>query len=292
MSKKYYETISLIEWIYIENENIIIQRDWSKYFDFEIKLISYNKDLLKDWIKYSFINNINSQLWDKVINSIKKSENEIFIKWLHLLLKNYTSFYDILTNKMIFGIDNKQEKMDFILNDRKYIINNWLTNRSINAWLKSYLQSFKYWLSKHLVLDLKINTLQFEISRKFNFKDFFLQNEALFDIDNDFYNTEQNSTSIKYLSWKLKEKDTQWNQIDIRTVENMIKSWEIQEKNIFRVDIVFDSESLVPKNKTKELVEELQTELNIISNDLDQNKRIYNFCFFERNEYLVFKIPN
>lgn len=254
MSKTYFKTISLIEWIYLDKEKILLQRDWSKYFDFEIKIAERN--IFEKWLlEYE---DDEQKKWKKI-----SKLNIEFIDWLKNILKNNYSIYDIVDSeniKYILGFD-------YILNDRIYwILNDEILLKSI-LW---YIISYNFSLKNSKTLNISLDDIK--VKRKFNFKSFFLQNEALFDANNDFFNTWQNSKKIRTLAWKLKETDENWKKIHLQTIENRIKTWEIKEEHIFRVDVNFDNKLLDLKDIK-----------------IEWNKE-YNFLFFERNDYLVFDV--
>lgn len=270
MTKTYFEKISLIEWIYLEDENLLLQRDWSKYFEFEILFLW--KDVLKQWMKEFFIENEKTKLDNDDIKELKKVYNSNFINWLNDLLKNHQDIYEIVNKQNFFDVLNPNIN---ILNERKYWFNenkssNYLIYKNdFNKLLTSYFLAFKYSIDKNIVFTINVNELEFCIFRKFNFKEFFIQNEVLFNPDNDFFHAWINP-KIKKILWKLKETDENWKKIELKTIENMIKTWKIKEEHIFRVDINFDNKLLDLKDIK-----------------IEWNKE-YNFLFYERNDYLVF----
>lgn len=277
MNKTYFKTISLIEWIYLDKEKILLQRDWSKYFDFEIIYLWEN--ILRVGIKKNLKKSESSDLIAKDINKLINQINKDFIEWLKKNLKDHQSLYDIVNKKFIFDVLDKEEK---VLTKREYWFNLNKTNNFLHykelfkSLLKSYFLMFKYSIDKNIIFSFNEENLDFCINRFFNFKSFFLQNEALFDTNNDFFNNWQNSKKIRTLVWKLKENKDNWKKEYLQTIENRIKIWEIKEEHIFRVEVTFS--------------EDLLKELNLKISDLEQNKKEYNFLFFERNDYLVFDV--
>lgn len=266
MSKKYYRTISLIEGVYLEKDKLIIQRDWSKYFDFSIRiwnteLLNENEDEKENERRIIWMLNKQSQ-WNKRIKDYAKG----FVNDIKKAVAQYRSFYDVVDKNYIFRQDSSLNPS--ILSERKYLLQ-YPYDKVLIKDIRICVEKFKSSLPKKTIFefDSDFKDDQCTISRNFNFETLFSHNEALFDVNNDFLK-HQWLISKKIRTIFSKFRDTNWEIIN--SIENKIYSGEIPENDIYRISI------------------EIPDDLGLGELNEDFIPK-YDIVFFERGDYIIFK---
>lgn len=220
----YFKEIEIIEWIYLEDKWILIQRDWSNYFD--VELYCWNKKVI-----------INKNDNDKV-----KEFLDILLSKLNDKYKSLHKYFNIekksnFLNDRTYNFKENKERLNKFIQDfyNFFIRDNFKKESEIEEFNKELIKecwcnNLDNFNNKNQNLE-KLNILEYDFNLKkvFNVKNFFSDFESLLDRSNDFENF-RNKKIYLWVKEKIWEKYKQLNSLQDKTAQ-------LPEKHKFYVKV-------------------------------------------------------
>lgn len=215
MTKKYFEEIEILEWVILKlnNEEALIQRDWSSFFD--IKFFNWKDFLFED-------NNWEEE--EKIKNKISKNkkiteEEEIFLFMIYIKKKVNNKFKSI---QEYFEIDENTKNKP--LNGRIY---NLKIKKEVIDFIKNFYNTYRH--ENYRKNNFSIGFIEennFTLQKYFNPKAFFSDHESLFDKENDFLQNKK-----VFLGLKNEKKE------ELNTLEDQINKLKSEQKFYVKVNL-------------------------------------------------------